>query len=139
MSRNNFKKPQFKLFKLQISPMGNFAWQQTCYHSETLLYYYVSGEKHFWPLLNVRDHIPLKYVTVHVNKCTDTFYAGSSPLKAKCVRYILPRFDTFHTYSIHFQTWNALNAISFQETQQPSCKCWCGVTFVSCTCVSIST
>ena len=26
---------------------------------------------------------------------TDTFYAGSSPLKAKCVRYILPHFDTF--------------------------------------------
>ena len=69
----------------------------------------------------------------------DTFYTGSSPLKAKCVRYILPRFDTFHTYSIHFQTWNALNVISFQEKQQPSCKCKCGVTFVSCTCVSIST
>ena len=123
MSRNNFKKPQLKLFKLQISPMGNFAWQQTCYHSKTLLYY-VSGEKKFRPLLNVRDHIPLKYVTVRVNWCTDRFYVGSSPLKAKCVRYILPQLDTFHTYSIYFQTWNALNVISFREkhAQWPSCK-----------------
>jgi len=37
MSRNNFKKPQISLFKLQISPMGNVACRQTCSHSKTLL------------------------------------------------------------------------------------------------------
>ena len=75
-------------------------------------------------MLNVREDIPLKNVTVRVDWCADTCYAGSSLLKAKCVRYILPQLDTFHTYSIHFQIWNALNVISFREkhAQGPSCK-----------------
>ena len=50
MSRNNFKKLQIRLLKLQISPMGNFTCPQTCYHSKTLSYGYVSDEKKFWPL-----------------------------------------------------------------------------------------
>ena len=29
----------------------------------------------------------------------DMFYAGSSPLKEKCIKYILPHFDTFHMYT----------------------------------------
>ena len=59
MSRKNFKKPQIGLFKEEISPVGNFACQQTCSHSKTLT------KK--WRLTNVRDHIPLKYVAVQVN------------------------------------------------------------------------
>ena len=66
-SRNNFKKLQIRLFKLQISPMGNITCRQTCNHSKTLSYCYVSAEKHFCPPWNIRDHIPLKYVTVQVN------------------------------------------------------------------------
>ena len=46
--------------------MGNFTCRQTGNHSKTLSYGYVSDEKNFWPLWNIRDHIPLKYVTVQV-------------------------------------------------------------------------
>ena len=66
MSRNNFKKLKIKPFKMQISPMGNIACRQTGTHSKTLSYCYVSGEKYFWPLWNIPDHIPRKYVTVQV-------------------------------------------------------------------------
>ena len=45
MSRNNFKKLKIRPFKLQISPMGNIACRQTCNHSKTLSYCYVSGQK----------------------------------------------------------------------------------------------
>ena len=50
--------------------MGNIGCQQTCIHSKTLSQGFVSDEKIFWPLLNVRDYIPLKYVTVQVNWST---------------------------------------------------------------------
>ena len=43
-----FKKLQIRLFKLQISPMGNITCRQTCNHSKTLsAYCYVSEEKKF--------------------------------------------------------------------------------------------
>ena len=40
-----FKKLQIRLFKLQISPMGNITCRQICNHSKNLSYCYASTEK----------------------------------------------------------------------------------------------
>ena len=49
--------------------MGKTVRRQTYHHRKDLSLYYVCGQKNFWALLQIRDHVALKYVTSDVNLC----------------------------------------------------------------------
>ena len=97
MSCNNFKKLQIRPFKLQISPMGNIASGQTCSHSKTLSYCYVSGKKNFWPLSNIRDRIPLKHIPLK-------YVSFLSRLASRETRHVSFLASALEVPILHFQT-----------------------------------